>query len=350
MCKLLQLVRFWHGSDASHPKNDQKGDNPMKKTIALLLTLMFLLSLPSVLADDKVYSIGIAQFGEHASLDNCRKGFVLGMQENGFEEGVNVRYTYQNAVGDTGIAAIIASSFVDNRMDLILAIATPMAKIAHTTADGAIPVIYSAVSAPVEAELADEQGLGINTTGTSDILPVDEQLKVIREMLPDAKSIGILYTLSEVNSGVQLRDYEKTAGTYGFEIVSQGITVGADIALAVPQLINKVDCMTMLLDNTVVQYLDVVLDQTDEIGIPVFGSEIEQVRRGCVASVGLDYIKLGRQTGALAARVLKGEDASTIPFEIIDGYELYINSTACERLGIVLSDEIQQRAHKVEPL
>lgn len=316
------------------------------KRLMIVLILVLTMVLPFASAEqEKVFNVGIAQFAEHGSLDNCRKGFILGMKENGFEEGINVTYNYQNANATMELAASIASVMVDSGSDLILAIATPMASVAFNTADDRIPVIYSAVSFPVAANLATEDGLGTgNATGTSDQLPVRGQLEVIRAMMPDAKTVGILYTLGEVNSVLQLKEYEQIAGEYGFEIVSKGITAGPDIALAVPSLVNEVDCISMLLDNTVVQYLDVVLDYTNAANKPVFGSEVEQVKRGCVASQGLDYIQLGRQTGALAARVLKGEDAQTIPFEQILESELYINPQACEALSIAIPEDLLARA------
>lgn len=315
----------------------------MKNSIlrALTLALAFALFAASALAGEKEYRIGIAQFAVHGSLDNCREGLIQGLAEAGFEEGKNVRFDYQNAQADMGIAADIANKFVDNGYDMIVAIATPMATVCQNTADGKIPVIYTAVSAPIESGMADENRLGLsNTTGTSDQLPVRQQLETIRAIQPEAKVIGILYTLSETNSVAQLKVYEEMAPEFGFSIESSGITTGSDIALALPGLLKKVDLLTMLTDNTVVQYLDTVLDKTDPANIPVYGSEIEQVSRGCVAAQGLDYVSLGRQTGKLAARVLNGEKADTIPFELIEEAALYYNSEALGRLGLALPEAL----------
>lgn len=315
----------------------------MKNSIlrVLALALAFALFAAPALAGEKEYRIGIAQFAVHGSLDNCREGLIQGLAEAGFEEGKNVRFDYQNAQADMGIAADIANKFVDNGYDMIVAIATPMATVCQNTADGKIPVIYTAVSAPIESGMADENRLGLsNTTGTSDQLPVRQQLETIRAIQPEAKVIGILYTLSETNSVAQLKVYEEMAPEFGFSIESSGITTGSDIALALPGLLKKVDLLTMLTDNTVVQYLDTVLDKTDPANIPVYGSEIEQVSRGCVAAQGLDYVSLGRQTGKLAARVLNGEKADTIPFELIEEAALYYNSEALGRLGLALPEAL----------
>lgn len=310
----------------------------MKKLITMLTILCLMaLTLPAALAGSTVYRIGIAQFANHPSLDNCREGFIAGLKEAGFSEGKNITIDYQNAQADMGLAATIASSFVDNRYDLICAIATPMAITAVNTADGKIPVVYSAVSAPIEAGLAYADGLfDGNATGTSDQIPVRDQLALIRAFQPDAKIIGLLYTVGEINSQVQAAQYKEAAPEFGFEIVESTITSGADIALALPGLIPKVDCLSMLTDNTVVQYLDLVLDQADLANLPVYGSEIEQVKKGCLATVGIDYLALGRQTGLIAARILKGELASTIPFEVLKDFAMYYNSDTLKSLELTL--------------
>jgi putative ABC transport system substrate-binding protein len=313
----------------------------MKKLISLLIALSLLCAFPAALAGETPLRIGIAQFADHPSLDNCREGFLLGLAEAGFKDGENIKVDYQNAQADMGLAAIIASSFTDNNYDLILAIATPMAMTAVNTADGKIPVVYSAVSAPIEAGLAYEDGLfDGNATGTSDQIPVRDQLALIRAFQPEAKKVGLLYTVGEINSQVQASQYREMAAEFGFEIVESTITTGADIALVLPSLIAQVDCLSMLTDNTVVQYLDLVLDQAESAGLPVYGSEIEQVKRGCAATVGIDYVALGRQTGLIAARILDGESADQIPFEVLKDFALYYNSEALEQLGMVLPSSL----------
>ena len=314
----------------------------MKKLIAVILALVLCCSVSFALAEEKAaVTVGIAQFAVHGSLDNCREGFLQGLAAGGYVEGENLTVVYQNAQADMNLAVSITGSFVSNNYDLICAIATPIAVSAVEAADGKIPVIYTAVSAPQESGLADENKLGIgNVTGSSDLIPVTLQLQAIREMLPEARNIGILYTVGEVNSQVQLAQYQAAAPDYGFAIVDQSITVGADIALALPTLLPQVDCLCMLTDNTVVQFLDVVLDSADEAKIPVFGSEVEQVAKGCVAAVGLDYVKLGYDTGLMAARVLDGEDAAQIPYLEVTESDVYYNSQVCEALGIVMPEAL----------
>ena len=315
----------------------------MKKMAALVMAILDLLS-PKAMADEQI-RIVILQFAEHGSLDNCRTGFIEGFAAEGYVEGENVVFDVQNAQADTSIAAQIAD-IMAGKYDMICAIATPAAMAAFNAAeDAGIPVIYTAVSDPVSANLANEDGTNPgNITGTSDALPVEAQLKLIRAMMPEATKIGILHTTSETNSDATLALYKELASQYGFEIIDKGISTGADLPMALDALLPQVDCTTNLTYNTVVSYLAVVLEKSQEYGKPVFGSEIEQVELGCVASEGLEYTELGRQTGKMAARVLNGESAADIPYETISNSYLYINPEAMAAYGLTLPDELVDRA------
>lgn len=300
------------------------------------------------------YTVGISQFAEHGSLDNCREGFLEGLKEEGIEEGKNLKVDYQNAQTDTGTASTIADSFVSEKVDMICAIATPCAASAYNSAMNAdIPTVYTAVSDPVAAGLAKEDGSSVgNITGSSDVLPVEEQLKMIREMMPDAKKIGILYTTSEANSCSTIEEYKKLADKYDFEIVDTGINTSADIEIAASDLVSKVDCLCNLTDNTVVNALQTVLDKANGAKIPVFGSEIEQVKSGCVASMGIDYYQLGIETGKMAAKILKGEEkASDTPFITASKAELYVNTAAADKIGMTLdADYIKDAAETFDKI
>ena len=329
-----------------------------KKTIAIMMTAAMVMAMAagcgskessSSDGDNKEasYKIGIQQFAEHGSLDNCREGFLEGLEEEGIKEGDNLKVEVKNAMADTATNAQIADSFVSDNMDLICAIATPSAQSAYNAAmDKDIPVVYTAVTDPVAAELADKDGNPVgNVTGTSDTLPVEEQLKMIREMMPDAKTIGILYTTSEANSVSAIATYESLVDKYGFTLETKGISQTSEIALATDDLLAKVDCITNLTDNTVVASLPTILEKANEKGIPVFGSEIEQVKIGCLAAEGIDYIQLGKQTGKIAAQILKGEKkASEIPYEIISEPGFYVNTKVAENLGIEVPSDLADSA------
>ena len=299
--------------------------------------------------EDKI-TIGIGQFAEHGSLDNCREGFLAGLAEAGYVEGEQIEVLLENAQADTGTAGQIANNFVSNKVDLICAIATPMAQSAFGAVKNTdIPVIFTAVTDPILAELAKGDGTpNGNTTGTSDKLPVQKQLEMIRAILPEAKTIGIMYSTSEINSVSAIEEYKAAAGDYGFEIVESGITTAADIPLAADNLLEKVDCINNLTDNTVVSSLPVILQKASDKGIPVFGSEVEQVKIGCLATVGLDYYDLGKQTGAIAAQVIKGEKkASEINFEVIEEASFYGNTAVADSLGITFSEALVSSAKEM---
>lgn len=321
-----------------------------KKMVTVLLTAAMVTAMAagcgssSDSGSDKKesYTIGIEQFAEHGSLDNCREGFLKGLEAEGIKEGDNLTVKYKNAAADMGTAKQISDSLVSDKVDLVCAIATPSAQSAYNAAMKAdIPVIYTAVTDPVAAELADKDGKPVGeVTGTSDKLPVEEQLKMIREMLPDAKKIGIMYTTSEANSVSAIKEYKSLVKKYDFELVEKGITTTADVSLAADDLLSKVDCITNLTDNTVVASLPTILDKANEKKIPVFGSEIEQVKAGCVAAMGIDYFELGKNTGAMAAKILKGE-ATAKDTEYIKTADsaLYVNTEAADKIGMELDKD-----------
>lgn len=290
----------------------------------------------------KLLKIGISQFGEHASLDNCREGFLQGLTAAGLVEGADYEVIIQNASFDGGIATQIGQTFSAENVDLMVGIATPSATACYAAAeDKNIPVIFTAITDPVEAKL--DSG---NVTGTSDKLPVEAQLDLIRTLQPGAKTIGIIYTTSEPNSVSAIAEYEEKGPAYGFTIETVGITAQAEVTQAVDTLLSRgIDCMSNLTDNTVVGVLASTLEKTDAAGVPVYGSEVEQVKIGCVAAAGIDYIQLGIQTGQMAARVLRGEaTCEEIPYETISEYGIYVNSDALNAMGIELPADIAAKA------
>ncbi len=283
-------------------------------------------------ANGDIPVIGISQYGQHASLDNCREGFLLGLEEAGLVEGVDFEIDYQNAGFDDNIATQIAQNFSANDVALMCAIATPSATACYAAAeDKDIPVIFTAITDPEQAKL--DSG---NITGTSDKLPIEAQLQLIREMQPDAKTIGILYTTSEPNSVSAVEEYQAKAADYGFTIEAVGVMQQAEVVQATDTILKKgVDCLTNLTDNNVVGVLDSILEKTNDAGIPVYGSEIEQVKKGCVASAGIEYVGLGKQTGLMAAKILKGEaTAEEMPYETVTDFEIYVNPDAMKALNL----------------
>lgn len=291
-------------------------------------------------AGGKKVSIGVLQYATHPSLDNCYTGFKLGLKEAGFEEGKNLTIDFQNAQADNGNSDLMAKNMVSKKYDMIMAIATPAAMSAYSAAkDASIPVVFTAVSDPVAAQLVRSLDKpGESCTGSSDVLPLEAQLKLIRSFLPKAKKIGVLYTTSEVNSVSNLKRFKELAPKYGFEIDDVGITNSSEVASGAASLVAKgVDCVNNFTDNNVVNNLSTLLQATDAAKIPVFGSEIEQVKNGCLASVSIDYVSLGKKTGEMAAKILQGKAkaADTPVYVVTDGTPVY-NKSVMEKFGLTL--------------
>ena len=296
-------------------------------------------SAASSVSGEKV-KIGILQYATHASLDDCYKGILEGLKAEGYEDGKNCTIDFVNGQGETETNNLAATNFVSEGDDVIIAIATPSATACYGAAkDKGIPVIFSACSDPVGAGLVNTlEAPGTGATGTSDSLNFDGQLKMIRAFMPNAKTIGVLYTTSDANSVSQLTKLKQLAPTYGFEIVDVGVTDASEVATGAQTLVSKkVDCIDNLTDNNVVNNLSVVTNATNAAGIPIFGSEIEQVAKyGCVASETLDYVALGKTTGEMAAKVLKGADIKTLPVSVVTDSKPVYSLKNMEKFSLTL--------------
>ncbi len=299
-------------------------------------------------ADKKVYKIGVTQIADHPSLDNCREGFIEGLKQNGFVDGDNVEIEFQSAKNDPSVAGQIASNFAQSGKDLVCGISTPSAQALYTACyEKGIPVIFNAISDPIAAKLAKSETEAMDgVTGVSDALPVEDQLKLIRAILPEAKKIGILYTTGEANSVSTLEKYKELAPNYGFEIVERGIGNQSELAQAADIVAKEADCISNMTDNTVVAALPVLLEKANAAQIPVFGSEEEQVANGCIASAGLDYFKLGVQAGEMAAKVLSGTKVSEISFETMKESSITVNKDAASKLGITIPEDVLKNAQE----
>ena len=307
-----------------------------KKMLALALVLMMLCG--GALAEG--VTVGVIQYATHPSLDNCYEGFVQGLAEGGYVEGDNLTIDFQNAMGYMANSDMQAKTMVSNGEDMLVGIATPSAMSAYAaTKDEGKPVVFVAVSDAVAAGIVkSNEEPGTNCTGVSDVLNLEEQVKMIRAFQPEAKKIGIIYTTSEPNSVSHLEKIKPIAEKYGFEIVAEGISSAAEVATAASSLIAKdVDCINNFTDNNVVDNLPLVLHATDEAGIPVYGSEVEQVVNGCLATQGIDYVALGREAGLMAAKILNGEaEPATMAVGLIDEVTPAYNSEVAARLDIAL--------------
>ncbi|WP_413203988.1 ABC transporter substrate-binding protein [Rhodospirillum sp. A1_3_36] len=295
-----------------------------------------------------VKHVAITQIVEHPALDAARQGIKEALAEDGWIEGETLKWTFQSAQGSVGTAAQIAKTFVGMAPDVIVAIATPSAQTAVASAGGSIPVVFSAVTDPVGAKLVRSMAdPGGPVTGTSDMLPLDKHLALIKRVLPGAKTVGVLYNSGEANS-VSLVESLKIAGAdAGLTIVESTAPRSSDVLGAARNLVGKVDAIYVPTDNTVVSAFEAVVKVGIDNQIPVFAGDTASVERGAVAAVGFDYHDLGLQTGKMVARILDGADASTIPVETVQKTELFVNPDMATKMGVTLPADMIAEAAKV---
>lgn len=289
------------------------------------------------------YKIGVSQYVQHPALDAATAGFKEAFKD----AGVDVVWDDQNANGDQSTAVSIAQGFASSDLDLVLAVATPAAQ----TAAQAItdkPILFTAVTDAVEGQLvASNEAPGANVTGTSDLAPIDDQLALLQELVPDAKKVGIVYASGEVNSQVQVDAVTEAAGPLGLEVVTKTVTTQNDIATATEAL-GDVDAIYVPTDNMVVAGIASLVQVAEDKQIPVIAAEAGTVEGGAVITLGIDYTKLGYQTGEMALKVLEGADPATMPVEVSKEFAYVVNEGAAKRMGVTIPDAILAEAEKVE--
>ena len=322
----------------------------MKKISALILFVLVVTALPLgiVSAEDAPIKIGVLQLVEHAALDAAYQGFVAALKEAGFEDGVNIEIDYQNAQADQSNLMTISERFVKNNVDLILAIATPAAQ-AVASATTTIPILFTAVTDPVAARLVESnEKPGLNVTGTTDAGPIDKQFALMKELFPDLKTIGIIYNSSEVNSEVQAKQAEEIAKEMGWEVKFGTITSVNDIEQVANSLAEKVDGFYAPTDNTIASAMPNLVKVAEEKKLPILGSEPGMVEGGALMTVGIDYFKLGQQTGKMAVKILKGEAVpAEMPVESLKDVDIVLNQATAKAIGFEFPESVLKKATKV---
>lgn len=292
-------------------------------------------------------TIGISQFVQHPALDAAAEGFKQAFIDAGYVEGETVTFDVKNANAEVATATTIAQTFASDGVDLALAIATPSAQAAAQNLTD-VPVLFTAVTDAVAADLvASNEKPGGNVTGTSDLSPVAEQIDLITEIKPDTKKIGMVYGSGEVNSQVQVELAREAAKKHGIEVVEATVTNASELMQATESL-GDVDAIYTPSDNLVASGIGAIVGVAEDKGILVVGSDSTHVEGGAAATVGIDYTKLGMQTGELAIRILKdGADPATMPVETSKDLELTINPDAAKRFGVELPAALVERAGNV---
>ncbi|MEO1589733.1 MAG: ABC transporter substrate-binding protein [Cyanobacteria bacterium J06632_22] len=291
--------------------------------------------------------VAVTQIVEHPALDAVREGIQDELTEAGYEAGSSLTWAWESAQGQPATATQIAQKFVGENPDVIVAIATPSAQAAVATSED-IPVVFSAVTDPVGAELVPSlDAPGEWVTGVSDLSPIDQHLALIKEIAPGTTTIGVVYNAGEANSVSLVDLINAEAPEQDLTVVEATIASSADVATAAESLVGKVDAIYVPTDNTVVSALESVLTVGAEHQIPVFAGDTDSVERGAIAGISFDYYDVGRQTGDLVVRILDGEQPGNIPVETVDVLQLAVNPTAAAAMGIEIPAAVQSRADMV---
>ena len=299
--------------------------------------------------DEKVYNIGIVQYVEHVALDAARDGFIDALKDNGYVDGENIKIDLQNAQADQSNLSTISDRFVSNNSDLVLAIATPATQaIAGKTTD--IPILGTAVTDYVSARLVDSnEAPGGNVTGTTDMNPIKEQIDLLVQLVPDAKTVGVLYTSSEDNSILQAKIAKEAIEAKGLKYVEVTVTNSNDVQQATQSIVGQCDAIYIPTDNVFASAMPVVHGVTAESKTPVICGESGMVNSGGLATLGINYYDLGYQTGLMAVKILKGEaEPATMPIEASTKFDFAINGTVAEEIGLTIPAELEEYVIKAE--
>jgi len=299
---------------------------------------------------EKVFKVGVTQFVAHPALDLDQQGFLDQMQEEGFINGENVTIDIQNSQGDFNMAKTIADKFVGDKVDAILAITTPSSQAAVQAVKGTdIPVVFIAVSDAVGAGLITEleQPTGTNVTGVYSADPVEQQMDLIIEVVPNVQSVGLIFNAGENNSVSNVNRAKDYLEQKGLKVVEAPVTGSNEVQAAAQSLVGRVDAVFVPQDNTVISALEGLLKVLADNKIPLFTGDTESVKRGAVGTIGNDEYDCGRQGATVLARILRGEKAGDVVPEEIRKRTLMINKSAAAGIGLEIPQAVLDRADEV---
>ncbi|MGU7877869.1 ABC transporter substrate-binding protein [Streptococcus suis] len=310
----------------------------VKKLATISVASMGLLTLAacsssSEQASSDVVKVGVLQYMEHESLTAAREGFVAELEENGYKEGEKLVLDYQNAQGDQANLQTISEQLIDGN-DIVLAIATPSAQ-SLATVSTETPIVFTAVTDPLSADLVESiEKPGGLLTGTSDQAPIDKQVELLGQAVPDAKTVGILYTTSERNSEVQVEQAKELLEKAGYKVVVKGITSSNEVQDATTSLMKDVDALFIPTDNTVASTMTMIGELSVEHKVPVIGGSTDMVDEGGLLTYGTNYVALGRQTAKMAIKIIEGANVSETAVEYPETVSLHVNEEMAQKLGI----------------
>lgn len=317
----------------------------MKKIGVFLLVIgvAVVMMMSGCIGRDEDITIGIIQYVEHVALDSAREGFIDALEDNGYVDGENITIDVQNAQADQSNLSTISDRFVGNNVDLVLAIATPAAQsIAGKTTD--IPILGTAITDYEAAKLVESnEAPGGNVSGTTDMNPIKEQIDLLLRLVPDAKTVGVIYTSSEDNSIVQAAIAKEVIEGLGLIYTEATVTNSNEVQQAAQSIVQECDAIYLPTDNTMASSMPIINGVTVDSKTPVICGESGMVESGGLATLGINYYELGYNTGLMAVKVLKGEaEPATMPIESADKFDFAINGDVAEEIGLDIPADLQE--------
>lgn len=305
-----------------------------------------LLSSTSIMA--KTAKVAVSQIVEHPALDATRQGLLDGLKAKGYEQGKNLDFDFKTAQGNPAIAVQIARQFVGENPDVLVGIATPTAQ-ALVSATKTIPVVFTAVTDPIGAKLVKKlEQPGKNVTGLSDLSPVEQHVELIKEIMPNVKSIGVVYNPGEANAVSLMELLKSSTQKHGIKLIEATALKSADVQTATQAIASKSDILYALIDNTVASAIEGMIVSANQAKTPVFGAATSYVERGAIASLGFDYYQIGVQTADYVVAILEGQAPGKLDVKVAKGSDLMINKTAAEKLGVAIPQSVLDRATSVK--
>ncbi|SHF34029.1 ABC transporter substrate-binding protein [Vibrio gazogenes] len=317
-----------------------------KLAVTAVLAGAALISSTNIMA--KTAKVAVSQIVEHPALDATRQGLLDGLKAKGYIEGKNLDFEYKTAQGNPAIAVQIARQFVGERPDVLVGIATPTAQ-ALVSATRSIPIVFTAVTDPIGAKLVKTmQHPGKNVTGLSDLSPVKQHVELIKELMPDVKTIGVVYNPGEANAVSLIELLKQSVKENGLKLVEATALKSADVQSATQSIVEKSDIIYALIDNTVASAIEGMIVTANQAKTPVFGAATSYVDRGAIASLGFDYYQIGMQTANYVAEILNGKAPGSIDVTVAKGSDLVVNKTVADKLGFKIPQSVLDRATSIK--
>jgi putative tryptophan/tyrosine transport system substrate-binding protein len=319
----------------------------MKKILTLGISILFAMNVFA--AKNNIKKVCISQFVEHPALDMTTKGIIDGLEQNGYKKGVNLDLRVESAQANPVLASQIAVKFVNQQADVVVGVATiPAQSFAKYARMNKTKLVFSSVTDPIKAGLVESLDKpGNNTSGVSNFVELEPQIRLFKQITPNLKRLGFLYNPSESNSLILIKKLEELCPKFGIELILQTANKTSEVAQAATKLAANVNAIFVSNDNTALSALQTIINAGNKVKVPIYVSDTDSVELGALAALGPNQYKVGIQTAQIITRSLKGEDLSAIAIEFPSNTELYLNQSAAEKLKIKLPDSLKSQAAKI---